>query len=394
MFGKLLSRWVSKVYDAIGKPEKVHLVELGPGTGKLARPLMDALPEEVRRAVQLHMIEMSPKLRVIQSEELCVRQVSRTMASVGNYSEMNTYRLPFRGGFVSIDHDCSLEVSDHWEARTLPTWSGRRDDPEATLVTWHEHIGTVPEGPLIVIANEFFDALPTHQFSWNAQNCYWEQICVATGCKDDSENGNSGLEIVKKGCPQPSIQLDGISKSDILNGDGFELSPECLRISRALSERLERFKGAALVIDYGAEEPHDTIRALSRERGASPGLAATLPLLERPGQVDITADVHFGGLSLAMGIDIGLLQPQSYLLTSLMGEDIYDYMGIIRRGFYEGMPPEEEEIYHLTPLVNRQSIGSLFKCICAYNGVDMVPLPGYELHAKIQSLEKKMNLPT
>ena len=106
VFGEILGLWAAVVWDAMGRPDPVLLIELGPGRGTL---MADAL-RAVRRvapgfaaALRVHLVEASPRLRAIQRQAV----------------------------------------------------------PEAT---WHDAVDTLPPGPAIALANEFLDALPIRQF--------------------------------------------------------------------------------------------------------------------------------------------------------------------------------------------------------------------------------------
>lgn len=109
MFGELLGLWAVAVWQAMGEPENLHLIECGPGRGTLMKDALRAaraMPG-FAKAVSVHLVEMSPVLAKIQSETL-------------------------KDSGAHIVHHASL---DH-----------------------------VPEGPTIVLANEFLDALPIRQF--------------------------------------------------------------------------------------------------------------------------------------------------------------------------------------------------------------------------------------
>jgi len=280
---------------------------------------------------------------------------------------------------------------------------------ENTTVTWHSHVSTLPRGPVVVIANEFFDALPVHQFQWDLkqqqQGLFTQNMVIveedqrsstSTSSNDfDSGVSRSNIFSLKTefmGTPPPNISfVDECKNKDRF---GFELCPEALHVARFLSGRMEQDGGACLVIDYGDETTTDTLRALSKERGLRPGEAATIPLLESPGQHDVTADVHFASLALAFeeggkGIKCHPMQPQAYLLTDLMGESIKNYLEIMRAGYREDMDEEEASIYHLAPLVDRQGMGSHFKCICAAPSSWGVPM-GWNMREMILMMEKAM----
>jgi SAM-dependent MidA family methyltransferase len=108
MFGELIGLWLALVWQQLGAPEKVRVIELGPGRATM---LIDALRAAKTvpgflAAIVLHLVEVSPALRKIQQQRL--------------------------------------------EPLHLP-------------VTWHNTLEEVPPGPCLIVANEFIDALPVHQ---------------------------------------------------------------------------------------------------------------------------------------------------------------------------------------------------------------------------------------
>jgi NADH dehydrogenase [ubiquinone] 1 alpha subcomplex assembly factor 7 len=124
MFGELIGLWMASVWQRMGSPENVRVVELGPGRGTL---MVDALraAKTVRNfytAIVLHLVEISPKLQEMQQQKL---------ATLG--------------------------------------------EP----VLWHPTLTEVPSGPAIVIANEFVDALPVHQAVKQADG--WHERMVEVG---------------------------------------------------------------------------------------------------------------------------------------------------------------------------------------------------------------------
>ena len=202
MFGELVGVWLADLWLRAGKPEGTHYVELGPGRGTLAD---DALRPLAKAGLHppVHVVETSPVLRAAQAE-----------------------RLP--------------------QAR------------------WHDDLSTLPGGgPLLVVANEFFDALPIHQY------------------------GPDGTELRVD-------YRDGRFVRDAADGLG-ECSPAALDTARDLGQRLREQGGAALIVDYGYVDgrPHDTFQAVARHRYVDP--------FEAPGEQDLTAHVDFLALALAAG---------------------------------------------------------------------------------------------
>jgi NADH dehydrogenase [ubiquinone] 1 alpha subcomplex assembly factor 7 len=108
IFGELIGLWAATVWNTLGQPAPLRLVELGPGRGTLMADALRAIGKTVpafRAAIDLHLVEINARLRERQAAALA-------------------------------------DARPHW----------------------HDSIATVPAGPAIVIANEFLDALAVRQF--------------------------------------------------------------------------------------------------------------------------------------------------------------------------------------------------------------------------------------
>src|SRR6185295_1824374 len=108
MFGELIGLWAAAVWRQMGSPKSLRLVELGPGRGTMMADALRAakVVPAFHAAIAVHLVEVSPALQQMQQQ---------TLESIG-----------------------------------VP-------------LSWHDTLGEVPEGPAIILANEFFDALPVHQ---------------------------------------------------------------------------------------------------------------------------------------------------------------------------------------------------------------------------------------
>jgi SAM-dependent MidA family methyltransferase len=137
--------------------------------------------------------------------------------------------------------------------------------------TWHDSFANVPNGPLLLIANEFFDAIPIRQFE--KRHDKWFERCV----------GAEGMGFMP-------AALDNAQGA---NGDVIEFAPQRIDIAREIGQRLAKHKGCALVIDYGHLQtaPGDTLQAVR----AHEYVAVT----DRPGESDITSHVDFEALARA-----------------------------------------------------------------------------------------------
>jgi NADH dehydrogenase [ubiquinone] 1 alpha subcomplex assembly factor 7 len=223
MFGEMVGAWLVDLWMQMGRPEKVRLVELGPGRGTLAADIMRIIANwpDFKSAVSLHLVENSAALRAVQEKPL------------------------------------------------------KQYNPE-----WHDSFSEVPEGICFVIANEFFDALPIHQFEKTEDG--WQERRIAHDKKKDAFAYTvSPLDFDLAGMmPEAFLQAPVSSV--------FEISPVSLGVLEEISERVAKQGGAALIIDYGHAEPGlgDTLQAVAKHKYASP--------LENPGERDITAHVDFG----------------------------------------------------------------------------------------------------
>jgi SAM-dependent MidA family methyltransferase len=150
-------------------------------------------------------------------------------------------------------------------------------------VSWHQSIEEVPDGPLLLLANEFFDALPVHQAVLCADG--WHERVVEIGEDDALQFGidRDPIPLFEKLLP---ATLRAASVGDI-----FEWRSD--QIALEIGRRVVRFGGAALIIDYGHGESAigETLQAVGRHRFAEPLLA--------PGELDLTAHVDFQALAQA-----------------------------------------------------------------------------------------------
>ncbi|NTU76525.1 MAG: class I SAM-dependent methyltransferase [Alphaproteobacteria bacterium] len=156
---------------------------------------------------------------------------------------------------------------------------------EKKLADFHpeylENLADLPSRPLIFIANEFFDALPIRQFI-ETDNGLCERMV-------DFVDGKLVFSIKGADDSGPSIR-------DVSNNKKLprlrETSPHALTFMKMLAAHAAKRGGGGLVIDYGYVEPSgdDTLQAVSKHEFAN--------VLERPGEVDLTAHVDFGALRL------------------------------------------------------------------------------------------------
>ncbi len=227
-FGELLGLWCADCWDQMGRPRPVCLVELGPGRGTLMADALRAatVMPGFRQAIDLHLVETSPTLRARQLEAL------------GD-------------------------------------------------AAWHDRFETVPAGPMLLIANEFFDALPVHQFQATAAG--WRERLVAL------EAGGEGFRpaLASAASPAAALIAPSLDPAGLPPGSVVEVAPAGIALAAAIGARLTADGGAAVIIDYGhaASAAGDTLQAVRGHRRH--------PVLAEPGAADLTAHVDFAALGRA-----------------------------------------------------------------------------------------------
>ncbi len=225
MFGELLGLWCVDTWQRMGAPASFLLVELGPGRGTLMADALRAarIAPGFCEAAALHLIEISSKLRDRQREAL-----------------------------------------------------------SGCPATWHDGIADLPDGPILLIANEFFDALPVRQFEHAAEG-WCERVVVL----DDAGELAFGLS--------PPSAAAALMVPEMLRkaptGSLVEVSPAGLGVAAALGRRIAEDGGAALIIDYGSAETTAGASLQAVRRHAPHGV------LTDPGSADLTAHVDFAALA-------------------------------------------------------------------------------------------------
>jgi len=306
MFGELLGLWAAVVWQGMGAPEKVNLVELGPGRGTLMADMLRAgfAAPGFRDAVDVHMVETSPTLMALQQQAL--------------------------GGIDLVREPA-----------------------------WHTSFDNIPEGPVIVIANEFFDALPIEQY-FHA-GAYWCPRVI-----DIKPDGDGLCFVLLPPYDAPELPPGLL---DVPPDTMVEVCPAGLDIVEKISRRIVADGGAALIIDYGHAQSGtgDTLQAVKGHEHHD-------PLLD-PGEADLTAHVDFGALSqrvFAGGARaVGVVGQGSFL----------EQLGIRERAealMANATPEQAEDIRGaLKRLTDRDEMGDLFK-VMAIVGIDAPRPPGFD----------------
>jgi SAM-dependent MidA family methyltransferase len=294
MVGELIGLWAAQLWQDIGRPAPLRLVELGPGRGTLMADAQRAarLVPGFLDAAEIWLVETSPRLRAVQAAAV-----------------------------PDVRHVATLEA--------------------------------VPPGPMVLIANEFFDALPIRQFHRRGGRWHERQV------------GLDGARLVWGLGPAA-----GDLPAEAPEGAVLERCPAAEAAAEAIGARLKASGGAALILDYGAEPPAqgggDTLQALMRHAAADP--------LAAPGEADLTAHVDFTALGAALragGAAAAPLLTQGAFLSRL---------GIAARAdaLARAHPDRAADIAaRRHRLTAPEAMGTLFKVLAATGPGQPVP-PGFE----------------
>ncbi len=305
MFGELIGLWAAAVWQRMGEPERLSLVELGPGRGTLMADALRAaavLPG-FASAIAVELVETSPTLRARQQ--------------------------------ITLEN-------------------------LATPITWHRDIGTLPDGPAIIIANEFFDALPIHQAVKDKSG--WRERMVGT----DEEN-----RLAFAVHPDPISNLQAVAPIATPDApDGAFVEWRSDHIATELARRLMKVGGAALVIDYGYTQPRfgETLQAVRHHAYADP--------LDAPGEADLTALVDLTALAAsarAMGAAVHGPVSQGDFLRRLGIESRAEKLKA--HATPEQASDIESSLARLTQ--GGEGMGELFKAL-AIADPSLAALPGFE----------------
>ncbi len=301
MFGELIGLWCAHVWTTMDSP-RFNLIELGPGRGTLMADLLRAaakIPGFID-AASIGLVEISPALRQRQSETL----------------------------------------AEHVDA-----------------IQWFDRFNDAPDGPAIIVANEFLDALPVRQFE-RTEDGWCERM---VGAEPD---GAPKLGLMPSPVPDALLPSHATGAGP---GSVIEVSRAVAEVTAEIAQRIGSRGGAALFIDYGhvRSAVGETLQAVRAHRYAG--------ILERPGECDLTAHVDFAAVSQVVsekGVTVHGPVTQADFLNAL---------GIRTRAdmLKTGLPTDRQagidrDVRRLTA---PEEMGEMFK-VLAITSPDLPPPPG------------------
>jgi SAM-dependent MidA family methyltransferase len=291
MFGEVLGLWILSLWEKMGSPHPLSLIELGPGRGTL----------------------MKDVCRVLKLRPALFKNLS----------------LHF------------LEINPHFAAQQQESFKGMS-------ATWHDSLDhlldTCDTSPCFILANEFFDVLPVHQYVYTGE---WFERSIRYDLQEDRFSfcltpTSSIIKPTLQGYPPPQ------------NNNIVELSPQRDQCFSQLLTHLKQRTGGMLLIDYGYTTPlyGDSLQGMKTHQ--------YVDVLKNPGTCDLTTHVNFWQL-------LRLCSTFSINAHVSTQSDFLNRWGITARAatLTHKKPPEiQAQIQKdLARLVHPQKMGNLFKAL-------------------------------
>lgn len=319
MFGEMVGAWLADVWIKMGSPSQFTLLEAGPGRGTLMADIMRSTKRVAgfHAAAHIHLMEMSPVLKAAQAQ-------------------------------VLADYD----------------------------VVWIDGLGQLdPTRPVLIVGNEFLDALPVAQLE-HRDGRWWERM-VGLGEGDSLCLGLGDVDPAKLALLPPEIlnaRRDGI----------FETSREVNQFLKSVNNILLKQGGVALFVDYGhvISDFGETLQAMKSHK--------YVDIFDTPGSADLTAHVDFGNVAriareggmtvhgpVTQGAflkNLGIEYRAQKLIEGLSGAEQQNASSVC--GVNE--PQIEAIMSALNRLIDTKQMGSLFKIIALSHDPEIIPAGFHE----------------
>jgi NADH dehydrogenase [ubiquinone] 1 alpha subcomplex assembly factor 7 len=272
LFGELIAFWVVSQWERLGKPDQLHLLELGAGRGVLMRDILVTLTKlkSFTATCDVHLLDINPSFRQVQTDTL--------------------------QDLCEVQHHTSLDF----------------------LEIMHE--------PIIMVANEFFDALPVQQYL--KKNDRWYEVYVGI---------NDSNELLFEQVP-----YDGVPQN-------AEIQPDTMAVLDHIYAHIQTHDGAALIIDYGYwDGDGDTVQALYRHQPVG--------VLDYPGKADISVHVNFQRMarhSESYGLQYAYQTQRQFLIE----------FGIMLRAEQLHQQSNQSVLQCVSRLIDPAEMGRLFKVL-------------------------------
>jgi len=291
LFGEMIGIWCVSFWEHLGRPKKILLVELGPGDGSLCCDLIKTFKKfkNFYNSLEINLLEISDKLKNIQKVKINNKKVK-----------------------------------------------------------WIKKINQINSGPIIFIANEFFDALPIKQICKKNKLFFEKHISLS----DDNKKLIFSNKKVNKTLMNRIKDLDLIS-----SGDTIEYPIEALKFLEIISKKINKFNGGLLAFDYGYSRKinKDTLQSVKKHKYTN--------LFVAPGNSDITSHINFKLFNEFLKkkkLNMEKITNQSEFLKRI---GIYERANILSKKMT--FKQKANLFYRLKKLLDYNEMGNLFKVVFA-----------------------------
>ena len=291
LFGEMLAVWCVAFWEHIGKPKKILLVELGPGDGTLCKDLLKSFKQfkNFYSSLEIYLLEISNKLKKIQKNKINNKKV-----------------------------------------------------------TWIKNIKEINHGPVMFIANEFFDSLPIKQI-YKKKKLFLEKHVALS-------NDNKKIRFLHKKANNSLIKR--IQKLNLIaDGDTIEYPLEAIKFLNSVAKKIEKFDGGMLTFDYGytKNKNQNTLQSIQKHKYTN--------IFSKPHQLDITSHLNFKLFHQILKknkLNVEKITPQNEFLKKI---GILERANILSRKMT--FKQKANMFYRLKRLLDNKEMGSLFKVLFA-----------------------------
>jgi len=292
LFGEMITIWCVAFWENLGKPNKILITELGPGDGTLCKDIITASKNfrDFYKSLEIRLLEKSDKLKKIQKERIKNKKVK-----------------------------------------------------------WINNISEINYGPLIFLANEFFDSLPIKQI-YKKNNIFYEKHITL------SKRDNKKIKFIYKKANNKLINniknLNLISKDSII-----EYPTEAIKYLKEIAKKILKYNGGLLIFDYGYTKGKnlDTIQSVIKHKYQN--------ILSNIGKADITSHINYKLFSEF------LFKNNLAVETIVAQNEFLQKLGIIERANKISekisFKAKADMYYRLRKLLHYDEMGNLFKVMFA-----------------------------
>jgi len=291
LFGEMIAVWCIAFWESLGKPKKISLVEIGPGEASLCKDLLNTFKnfKSFYNSLEIKLLEKSSKLKKIQKGKIKNKKVK-----------------------------------------------------------WISKINELNSGPIIFIANEFFDSLAIKQVYQEKKRLFEKHLTLT--------KKSNKIKFLYKKAQKKLVQ--NIKKYNLISGGKIiEYPADAIKYLNLISSKIKKYNGGLLMFDYGYTKikNKNTLQSIKKHK--------YLNILSQPGRADITSHINFHLFSK-------ILKNKNLMVENIVTQNEFlQKLGIIARANIRSKELSFKEkadmFYRLKKLLHHDEMGILFKVLFA-----------------------------